>query len=415
MKKASFKDNLSIGRKAGNSATTLERADSLLSCIKKPIAVIVGFSIVGFGLLSYSQAATYSATSEAETGQIAGNAAAVTTAAGQASNAQAVHFGSTTTGGTPSSATPCGGVMAAPAKYNHVIWIWEENKDQGDVVGSAPYFDSIRAKCGTASNVLDSATNPSLVSEPAYAAATSGSNCNSGITSPSSDGTGCIKDDNDAHTLSTQSIFQLAKTSGGSWKSYQESMPQNCATSSSGAYGFKHNPAAFYTQIKSDCALLDVPIPTLSCTNSSCGAPSGALVNDIRAGTLPTFAFVTPNLDNDMHDGSVQRGDSWLKAYLPLIMDGQNYKAGDTAIFVMWDEGSSNSNGVQDIPTLFVAPAIPAGTNVTMATNNIGILKTTQEMLNLTPLLGCASGTPPGGSGQCGQGSNVSIKAALHL
>jgi phosphatidylinositol-3-phosphatase len=379
------------------------------------VLVVAGFSLIGYGLLSYTHAATYAASGEAESGQIAGNASLVSTVAGQASGSSAVHFGATGGGTGPTSANPCGGVLPAPAQYHHVIWIWEENKDEGAVVGNAPYFDSIQAKCGTASNVMDSATDPGLVSEPAYAAATSGSNCNTGITSPTTDGSGCIKDDNDNHSLSTQSLFQLAKSSGGSWKSYQESMPQNCATSSSGAYAFKHNPAAFYSQIRTDCGTLDIPIPSLSCSNSSCGTPTGALVNDAKNGTLPTFAFVTPNLDNDMHDGSVQRGDSWLKAYLPLIMDGPNYKAGDTAVFVMWDEGSSNDNGVQDIPTLFVAPAIPAATKVTTPTNNIGILKTTQEMLNLTPLLGCASGTPPGGSGQCGQGSTVSVRAAMHL
>jgi phosphatidylinositol-3-phosphatase len=31
---------------------------------------------------------------------------------------------------------------------------------------------------------------------------------------------------------------------------------------------------------------------------------------------LPTVSFVIPNLDNDMHDGSVKRGDDWLRRHL---------------------------------------------------------------------------------------------------
>ena len=31
---------------------------------------------------------------------------------------------------------------------------------------------------------------------------------------------------------------------------------------------------------------------------------------------LPSISFVIPNDDNNMHDGSIQRGDAWLKQHL---------------------------------------------------------------------------------------------------
>jgi len=389
--------------------------------LKRPklLTAVLAVSVVallGTTLMVLTRAATTSAAIEAENGVANGNAARVSYPSGGASNNQAVKFGASSGGDIPTSVKPCG-VMAAPATYKHVVWIWMENQDQTDVIGSAPYIDALADKCGAATNVKDNATSPSLPSQPQYMAATSGSNCNTGITSQGSSGggSGCVTDDDDGRTLTTQSIFQLIKSAGGTWKSYQESMPSNCATSSSGAYAYKHNPAAMYTQIRSDCSSLDVPIPTLNCGETSCPTPTGALVNDLKNGSLPGFSFVTPDLDNDMHDGSVQRGDSWLKAYLPLLFDGPNYKAGDTAVFIMWDEGSSNSNGVQDIPTVIAAPSIPVGAKVTTATNDVGLLKTTQEMLKLTPLLGCASGTPPGGTGTCNPSSSTSIKTAMNL
>jgi hypothetical protein len=33
-------------------------------------------------------------------------------------------------------------------------------------------------------------------------------------------------------------------------------------------------------------------------------------------GSLPTVAFVVPNVDNDMHDGSIQKGDAWLHRWI---------------------------------------------------------------------------------------------------
>lgn len=366
--------------------------------------VVAVFVLAGVLLLVRTHAATTSVPVEAENGVVAGKAAVVTSGSGFSGAGSVAFGGGTPTGTKPTTSKPCG-VMSAPAKYKHVIWIWEENKDDGQVSGNdaAPYISSLQNICGSADNILDDVADPGLPSMPSYIAATSGSNCRA-------DGSGCITSNEDGQSIDTVSIFELAKNSGGSWKSYQEGMQSSCANGSSGRYAFKHNPAAAYSRISGDCKTYDISIPSINCSDSSCGNPSGALVDDIAAGTLPTFSFITPNLDNDMHDGSIQQGDSWVKTYLPLIINGPNYQAGDTAVMVMWDEGVSNSAGVKAIPSVFIAPAIPAGTKVSTATNNIGILKTTQEMLGLTPLLGCAAG----GNG-CNGHSSVSLKAALHL
>lgn len=372
------------------------------------ISVFVG---VGTLIMLQSIAATPTVALEIETGTVSGSAQVITTTS--ASGGKAIAFGS------KNHATICGwGVK--PSTYKHVVWIWMENKDQTAVIGKANYIDSIKSACGSATNVQDNATSATLPSEPQYAAATSGSNCNTGITTT---GTNCIVNDNDysaANSLSTVSIFQQVKSSGGTWKTYQESMPTNCAlTSSRPLYVYKHNPAAFYTQISADCKLYDVGFPGITCTTTAsgtCTVPSGILADDIKNGTLPTFSFITPNMDNDMHDGTVAQGDNWLKTYLNLFIAGSNYQSGDTAIFIMWDEGSSNTgSSTTAIPTLIIAPSIAAGTVTTTQTNNIGLLRTTQELLGLTPYLGCANGTPPGSVGTCGSGSTVSLRASLGL
>src|SRR6478752_6496252 len=46
----------------------------------------------------------------------------------------------------------CGSRTGVPTKYNHVVWVWMENKSYDSVMGSgaasAPYINGLKAKCG---------------------------------------------------------------------------------------------------------------------------------------------------------------------------------------------------------------------------------------------------------------------------
>ena len=100
-----------------------------------------------------------------------------------------------------------------------------ENHSYDGVIGasSAPYIDSVAAKCGLATN-YHNITHPSL---PNYISATSGLDLAS--LSPFTgdcDPTGNC-------TTKTKSIF----TQGESWKAYEDSMPSNCDRSDAGNYG----------------------------------------------------------------------------------------------------------------------------------------------------------------------------------
>lgn len=374
------------------------------------ILFVAVFASFGVTIILKSLAVTPTVALETENATLGGSAQQISDSL--ASGGKAVAFGS-------ANHTSVCGWGIKPITYKHVVWIWMENKDQTAVIGKAPYIDSMKAACGSATNVQDNATSATLPSEPQYAAATSGSNCNTGNNTT---GTNCIVNDGDygaSNSLSTTSIFQLVKNNGATWKSYQESMTTNCALTSKSPYAYKHNPAAFYTAISTDCKNFDIGFPAITCSTTAstlCSTPSGSFADDIKSGSLPTYSFVTPNLINDMHDGTVIQGDNWFNTYMQLLIAGPNYQAGDTAIFLMWDEGSSNSGSSSTaIPTLIIAPSIKPGTSTNLQTNNIGLLKTTQELLGLTPLLGCASGTPPGSVGTCNAGSTTSLRSALGL
>jgi len=268
---------------------------------------------------------------------------------------------------TPSSPPgPCGTTTTPPARVDHVIWIWMENKAYSDVIGSssAPYENQLAGACGLATN-YHGVTHPSL---PNYIAATSG-------------GTQGITDDNppSSHPLAVASIYSQVKAVGKTWRDYEESAPGNCPLATSGRYAVKHDPAPYYTGIRTDCALWDVPMGTTS---------SGNFLTDLTNGALPSFAFVTPNLCNDTHDCPVATGDAWLESWFAKILASPNYLAGKTVVLLTWDEDDGSASN--HIPTIVVGPSTPAGTVSGTAFDHYALLKTAEQLLGITTFLGHA-------------------------
>jgi len=261
---------------------------------------------------------------------------------------------------------PCGTRATPPGRYAHVIWIVMENHAYSQVIGSAsaPYENQLAGQCGLATN-YKAVTHPSL---PNYIAMTSG-------------GTQGVTDDNppSSHPLSAASIFSQVKAAGLTWRSYEEAMPSNCYLGSSGRYAVKHNPAAYFVPIRSDCAVWDVPMGTTS---------GGAFLNDLSANTLPAFSFVTPDMCNDTHDCGVGTGDSWLQGWIPKIVASPAYQSGNTAIVLTWDEDDFTT--VNQVATIVISPTTTPGTRSGTAFNHYSLLKTTEQMLGISTYLGHA-------------------------
>ena len=247
---------------------------------------------------------------------------------------------------TTRSDGPCGKAKRPPARYDHVVWVLMENKAYSSIIGSssAPYANQLAARCGSARNFF-AESHPSL---PNYIAMTSGS--------PQG-----IRDDKGPalQGLNVPSIFSQL---GGRWRSLQESMPSNCTLTNSGDYVVRHNPAAYYTNIRAACNTRDVPLrnpPAISAR----------------------FTFVTPNFCNDTHACSVATGDRWVKTFLGKLFASAEYKAGKTAIFLTWDEDDSDASN--HIATIVAAPSIKPGTAPSARFNHYSLLRTTEEMLGL--------------------------------
>ena len=194
------------------------------------------------------------------------------------------------------------GVSSQPT-ISHVVVIAMENHTRKDVIGSggAPYITGLANTYGEA-NDYTNLYHPSL---PNYLAVTGGTNA-------STAGSDCAPS-----PTCGSSLGSLFSQLGSNWKAYEESMPSHCDKTDSGNYAVRHNPPAYYRTL-SNCSTRDVALAS-----------------------TPTFAaaltWVTPNLCHDMHNtcggSSIVHADTWLKGWLPKVLNSTQYKAGTLAVF----------------------------------------------------------------------------------
>lgn len=183
-------------------------------------------------------------------------------------------------------------------------------------------------------------------------------------------------------------LFEQVSDRGLSWRAYAESMVSNCQLKAAGDYAVRHNPAAYFTRIRPQCARWDEPLGTLR---------SGALAHDLRSSHPPAFAMITPNLCNDMHNCTAPTGEAWLHDWLSLLVSSPSYRAGRMVVFLTWDEGTAAPHtpcqSVADpechVPTFVMSRYTRPGTVSGNVYTHYSLLATTENLLGL-PLLGGA-------------------------
>jgi acid phosphatase len=97
---------------------------------------------------------------------------------------------------------------------------------------------------------------------------------------------------------------------------------------------------------------------------------------------VPDYVFITPNLTDDMHNGSVQDGDRWLSREVPKILASEAYRRGGV-LFLLWDEGTLQKD---DPPFIAISPNAKPGFVSHIDYDTSSYLKTVQTMLGLEAL-----------------------------
>lgn len=267
----------------------------------------------------------------------------------------------------PATSTPAPG--GAHGTQPHVMVIMLENHGYPQIVGSAtaPYLNALIARYGLATASYAD-THPSL---PNYLDLVSGST--QGITTDCT--TTC--------TANGPQLVDQLQAAGIGWRAYIESMPTPCYTGPTGQlYDRHHNPFVYAPHLVDNAA---------ECANV---VPLTLLTAQLAAGTAPTFLWITPNVQHDMHTGTVAQGDTWLAHELPSVMASSWYRSGGT-IILTFDEGVTNSGccggaAGGHIATVVVSAATPRGDQLSTPVDHAGVLRTIEELYGL-PFLGTAA------------------------
>lgn len=299
--------------------------------------------------------------------------------AGCGGGAVSASSGSSTTP-TPSptpTATPAPSPTPIPAAA-HVFLIVLENHAFSQVIGSPfmPYLNSLAAQHSLATNYFAD-THPSIGN---YFMLT----------------TGNIETNDDAFTgtVSSDSIPRAFAAAGKTWKAYMESLPSVGYTGGDVYPYFKHhNPFAYMTDVLGSSA------------ETANMVPFTQLSADMTAGTVPNFAFIAPNAEDDAHDcptgGSacldsdkLTAADNWLKTHIdPLI---QSPALANSVFIITFDESLDVDvvNGGGQVAMVMAGSHVKAGFKSTTLYQHQSTLRLVMDLLGVADHPGNSATAP---------------------
>lgn len=241
-------------------------------------------------------------------------------------------------------------------QFAHIYVILMENEEYGDIIGSpqAPYLNSLAAQFGLATNYF-AVAHPS---EPNYFALFSGST--QGVT------------DDGNHDIDAENLADQIEARGKSWGVYAENVPANCSAGAvasggpdgPGTYARKHNPAISFTDI--------------SHSPDRCGKITD--FSHFSPGTAD-FAFIAPNLCDDMHDCSIAIGDEFVRRFVSPLIASTSWR--DDVLFIVWDEGTSDAGGGGRVPLLVISDRARRGLRSSQPHNHYSLLRTIEDAWGL--------------------------------
>ncbi len=250
---------------------------------------------------------------------------------------------------------PAPAAVAAPA---HVVVVMEENHSYSDIIGDttdAPYINSLASQ-GALMTSSFAVTHPS---EPNYMALFGGSTF--GLTADT-----CPVNEGNTANLGSELL-----AAGLTFKGYSEGLPSTGSTvCTSGSYARKHVPWANFSNVPGSDSLPFSSFPT-------------------NYSSLPTLSFVIPNLNDDMHNGTIAEGDSWLEDNLSSYAAWAQQN--NSLLIVTWDEDDSSE--ANQIPTLFVGENVKPG-QYDETINHYNVLATLESLYGLAPVGNSAGASP---------------------
>jgi acid phosphatase len=261
----------------------------------------------------------------------------------------------------PASADPTAptapSAPVAPASIEHIVVVVEENHSYNQIVGNdkqAPYMNELIGKGALLTNSFGVA-HPS---QPNYLALFSGS-------------TQGVTDDSCGKPFETVNLASELLQKHLTFVGYSEDLPKAGFTGcSSKGYARKHNPWVQFTNVPAE---LNQPLTAFPQNFSE----------------LPTVSFVIPNHQDDMHDGTVQQADTWLKDHLQPYVEWA--KTNRSLLIVTWDEDDNSKQN--HIPTIFAGPMVKSG-KYAEKIDHYNVLRTIEDAFHIKPIGESAKAAP---------------------
>jgi hypothetical protein len=274
--------------------------------------------------------------------------------------------------------------FAQVPRSNHVYIVAEENRSYEHIVGSAsmPYLNSLLAKGALAtqfySNMHGSLENYLIVTSGQF-----------------------LTHNND--TLAVFNVDNIERhllTNGKTFKSYAQTLPHAGYTGLFyNAYMKRHAPLPYFTDMANSSLIMHHVSTT-------------EMTKDIANGTLPNFAFITPDGNNDMHNCGANLGaclwtaDQWLKNNIgPLLATAPFLPGGDGVLIIWADEADLSTDNRCSATVLtgcggrivvaMVGPQVKAGYKSVTTYHHPSVLRTMLEALGTSSNFPAAANTAP--------------------
>jgi phosphatidylinositol-3-phosphatase len=208
-----------------------------------------------------------------------------------------------------------------------------------------------------------------------------------------------VERDNDTESCAhyNDNVVRELLKQGYTWKSYQENMPsagfQGLFGGDNMSYYRRHNPLIDFS---------DVCPETGEATKS---VPYSQLATDVEKGNTPNYAYITPDADEDAHNGTLTAADQWLQDHVPAILALPEFApGGDGILFIVWDESVSGDNRCSStdadgcggrVANLVIGPQVKAGYQSSTTYRSENVLKTVCAAMGLSPCPGAAQDAAP--------------------
>jgi len=282
-------------------------------------------------------------------------------------------------GGSTSSNSSGSSAATSVPHFAHVFIVVEENHSYNEVIGNAsmPYLNGLASANGLATQYFADA-HPSL---PNYFELTLG------------EGTSITGTEGDSYSgvITQDNVVRALTAAGKSWKCYAEAIPNDgYLGGDGGGYIEHHNPFAYFSDVQS------------SSSQAGNMVEMTQLAIDTANNSLPDYAFIIPDVNNDAHDCPVgmstctddqklANADQWLSKNIGPLLGSTAF--GNSLLVVVFDEGDITDlqHFGGQVPAVIVSPSAKPGYQSTTFYEHASTLRLMMEGLGVTDLPGASA------------------------